>query len=168
MTTDPDTAKPIPYGPAHVLPEWVDFNGHMNVAFYVKAFDEALDHVQGIIGIGTDYRAATRNSTMTLEMHVNYLKEILEAEPFIVDTYILGVDAKRLHVGHVMFHGETGDRLATSESMLVHVSLETRRSCPFPEKAAAGLLDWARRHEGFERPAEFGRAVGFGNRKVTA
>lgn len=158
------TDDTLRYGPAPVRPEWIDYNGHMNVAYYVMAFDEALEHFYRGIGLDEDYRRANRSSTMTLEMHVNYLREIMEGESFVIDTLVLGVDAKRLHLFHTMRHAETGDALATSENMLIHVSLTARRSTPFPDELRKPLEALARRHAKTERPAQAGRSIGLPDR----
>ena len=155
---------PIKVPRARVRSEWIDYNNHMNVAYYVMAFDEALEQVYGQIGLGEPYRAATDNSTMTLEMHVNYLREIKEGEPYDIDAQILGADAKRVCMFFVMRHGETGVRVATSESMMIHVSLSERRSTPFPDDVRDRLATIAEGHAALEWPPEAGRAVGFKKR----
>jgi len=157
-------AAPISVPQARVRPEWIDYNGHMNVAYYVMAFDLALEDVYEQIGLGAPYRDGTDYSTMTLEMHVNYLREIMEGEPYDIEAMILGVDAKRLRMFFEMRHGETGIRLATSENMMIHVSLTERRSTPFPDHAREMLETLARGHARLETPPEAGRAIGFGKR----
>ncbi len=144
-----------------VLPEWIDHNGHMNIAYYVVAFDLATDDAFGYFGLDDQYRAAHNCSTFTLELHVNYLREIMQGDVFRVHTTVLGVDAKRLHVFHEMFHAGTGELIATNENMFVHVDMENRRSAPFPDHTAAWLREIAAAHTSLPRHKNAGRAIGF-------
>ena len=73
--------------------EWIDHNGHMNVAYYLLAFDQALDRLYDHIGIGTDYRKQTDCSTMTLESHLNYLREVTFGDPLRFTFQLLDYDA---------------------------------------------------------------------------
>ncbi len=144
-----------------VLPEWIDWNGHMNVAYYVMAFDLATDSLFDMLEIGSAYRKATDNSSFTMELHVNYLREIHEGEAFEISSYILGVDSKRLHIFHDMIHTETGEQVATNENMLVHIDMIKRRSSPYPDHLLEKLRGIAADHSRLKRPQNAGRSIGF-------
>src|ERR1051325_7373396 len=60
----------------HVEPQWIDFNGHLNMAYYNVLFDRAVDEVYELIGIGADYLKRTNHSTFTAEVHVRYVREL--------------------------------------------------------------------------------------------
>lgn len=157
----PEIPSPIISATRIVRPEWIDHNGHMNVAYYVLAFDLATDDAFDYFGIHHEYREEQGGSTFTLELHVNYLREIMEGDPFIVHSTLLGVDAKRLHLFHEMLHGETGEPVATNENMFVHVDMETRRSAPFPGHVLTHLKKIADAHATLPRHANAGRSIGF-------
>lgn len=159
--SDTDYASPIVSYKGRVLPEWIDWNGHMNVAYYVVAFDLATDQLFDMLGIGKTYRKASNCSSFTLELHVNYLKEIKEDEEFQINSYILGVDAKRLHVFHEMTHAISGEQVATNENMFVHIDMEMRRSSPFPGDLLEKLQCIADSHGSLRRPTNAGRSIGF-------
>ncbi len=144
-----------------VLPEWIDHNGHMNIAYYVLAFDLATDDVFSYFGLDDQYREETNFSTFTLELHVNYLREVMEGDIFSVHTTVLGVDAKRLHIFHEMFHAGTGELVATNENMFVHVDMEKRRSTPFPDRTLARLREIVAAHASLPRHQNTGRSIGF-------
>ena len=91
---------------AVVLPEWIDANGHMNLAYYVVLFDQATDLLYDALGVGQAYRDATGNSTFTAETHTLYEREVRVGERVRVVPHLLGADAKRLHYFHEMFHAE--------------------------------------------------------------
>ena len=78
-----------------VLPEWIDANGHLNLAYYVVLFDQATDLLYDALGIGQAYREATGNSTFTAETHTLYEREVRVGERVRVVPYLLGADTKR-------------------------------------------------------------------------
>ena len=75
-----------------VRPEWCDYNGHMNLAFYVLVFDHATDAFWNTLGIGLDYRDRTNNSTFGVESHITYDREVLEGDEVRCTTQLLGFD----------------------------------------------------------------------------
>jgi acyl-CoA thioester hydrolase len=159
--SDTEISSPIVSYRGRVLPEWIDWNGHMNVAYYVLAFDLATDNLFDELGIGKAYREHSGCSSFTLELHVNYLREIKQDEEFEVRSYILGVDTKRLHVFHDMIHAESGEQVATNENMLAHIDMGKRRSSPFPDHLREKMQAIADAHKTLERPANAGRSIGF-------
>jgi acyl-CoA thioester hydrolase len=85
-----------------VLSEWIDANGHMNLAYYVVLFDYATDALFEAIGIGRAYQDATNHGTFVAETHNLYERELLVGEQVRVATQILRTDGKRLHLAHEM------------------------------------------------------------------
>ena len=117
-----------------VRPEWVDYNRHFNVAFYVRAFDFATDAFFDHAGVYLDYIERTGCSLYVREMHVSYHREMKEGAPMRFETQVLDVDAKRLHLFHFMYHDAEDYLAATNEIMCMHVDTATGRSAPFPEE----------------------------------
>ncbi len=142
-----------------VRPEWIDSNGHMNLACYVVAFDLATDRLYDALGIGTAYRTATGNSCFTAETHTLYEREMLLGEPLRVRTLLLGVDSKRLHYFHEMFHGETGERTAAQELLALHIDMGIRRVAPFPDDRLQALQAAVREYAPTELPKGAGRRI---------
>ena len=122
----------MPHFEGVVLPEWIDANGHMNLAYYVVLFDQATDLLYDMLGVGQAYRDATGNSTFTAETHTLYEREVRVGERVRVVPHLLGADAKRLHYFHEMFHAEGGHRVAAQELIALHIDLSVRRVAPFP------------------------------------
>ena len=108
---------------ATVLPEWVDYNSHLTEGAYGRLFADATDHALIELGFGPDYRAAIGGSFYTVETHNRFLREVREGTLIKVETQVLGVDVKRLHLWHVMRITELPDPVATQESMLIHVDI---------------------------------------------
>ena len=133
-----------------VRPEWIDSNGHMNLAYYVVVFDLGTDRLYDALGIGNAYREATGNSCFTAETHTLYEREVTVGEPLRVATTLVGADAKRLRYFHEMFHAVEGHRVAAQELLALHIDMNVRRVAPFPADRLA-TIDAALRAQG-DRP----------------
>lgn len=142
-----------------VLPAWVDYNGHLNDAYYMVAFSLATDALMVQIGLDEAGRAATGHSIFTLEAHVNYLLEVSEGVAIEVRTQVLGVDAKRLHIHHGMYRAGEDALLAASEQMLLNVDMGARRAAPFAPSVAPRVSALAAAHHKLPRPAYCGRRI---------
>ena len=149
-----------------VRAEWTDYNGHMNLAYFVLIFDYATDGLYPLIGLGPDYRDRTDCSTFTVETHTNYLSELVAGQEIICTTQLLGFDDKRIHYFHRMLEARTGALSATTEQMAVHVDLAARRVCPMPEDVQDRLAKIFLAHAGLARPAQIGRAMRLGRHRV--
>ncbi|WP_448189058.1 thioesterase family protein [Azospirillum sp. sgz301742] len=157
MTTTP---TPLHLHTETVRPEWIDYNGHMNVAYYLLAFDHATDAVLGHLGVGEAYAASANRSLFVVEAHLTYAREVTQGDHLRFASTILGADAKRLHLFHEMHHAEEGFLAATAEFMLLHVDLADRRALPFPDAIHTRLAAMAEAHAALPRPPQAGRAVG--------
>jgi len=145
---------------AVVRPEWIDDNGHLNMGYYVVVFDQATDAWLAHLGLGARDRERMGVTTFTLESHVCYLREVLDAAPLMFTTLLLGFDAKRIHYVHEMRHAEEGWLAATNELMSLHVSRATRRAAPMADDVLARLEAAMLSHEKSPRPAQVGRRIG--------
>jgi acyl-CoA thioester hydrolase len=147
-----------------VIADWVDYNGHMNVAYYVLVFDHATDTFLETIGMTERSREETGSSVFVAEAHVTYDNEVMEGDIVDVSSQVVGCDAKRLHLFHRMFRRSDGELAATNELMILHVDLNTRRVAPFPDGVALQLNDISTHHAGFEHPTQLGRVMGIPDR----
>ncbi len=147
-----------------VRPEWIDYNGHMNVAYYLLAFDGAADAFFDVLGINEAYRQATRSTTFAAECHITYQREVVAGDPLRFTAQIIGFDEKRIHFLQTMHHAAQGYIAATSEWLSLHVNLDRRRVSPMP-KAVLGRLDEIYAvHQHLPRPPEAGRSIGLRRR----
>jgi acyl-CoA thioester hydrolase len=142
-----------------VKPEWLDYNGHMNEAYYVLIFSKSTDEFMDYAGQDAGYRTRTNTSIYTLETHVMYLQEVSEGEAVRVETQLLGFDAKRYRLFHHMYHEGTGDLLATGEHMLVHVDMSGPISAPFPDALMEKLEAIREAHADLPLPKQAGRSI---------
>ena len=142
------------------LPEWIDYNGHMNVAYYVLAFDYATDAFMEHLGMGRDYQERQQCSTFVVETHVNYQRELVAGDPMRITTQLLGFDSKRIHYFHRLYHADRGFLSATTELMVIHVDLNERHSAPMPMPVLDRLSALMAAHMQLPRPPQSGRVMG--------
>jgi acyl-CoA thioester hydrolase len=159
-----DLAAPLDLHRATVLPEWIDWNGHMNVGFYVVAFDKATDTLCTQIGVGWEYTRDKIGMTFVLEAHVTYDREVREGDPLRITTQVLDYDAKRVHYFHTMHHGAEGWVAATNELILMNIDYQTRRSAPWPNETHRRLGLIAAAHAKLPPPDKAGRVIGIKRR----
>lgn len=117
----------------NILPDWVDYNGHLRDAFYLLIFSYATDALMDRLGMDSNHREASGNSLFTLELHLNYLHEVKLDADVEVRTQIIAHDSKRLHLYHSLHLAADDQEMAGNEQMLLHVDLAGPRSAPFSE-----------------------------------
>ena len=155
---------PLEFSDQHVLSEWIDFNGHMNVAFYVKAFDHGVDGLTDYVDIGPEGIDTRGTSTFTLEMHINYLQELRLGDPIRLTCQLLDYDSKRIHYFFNMYHATENYLAATCEQLLLHVNLEERRSSQFPQAVLSKLETLMALHRQLPPPEQAGQKIGIRRR----
>lgn len=142
-----------------VEPAWIDYNGHLNMAYYNVLFDRAVDEAFTLLGCGADY-VQRGFSTFTAEAHVRYLRELKEDAPVRVTFQLLGYDSKRLHFFEQLFHAEEGWVSATSENLTLHIDMAKKKVAPFPADVAQRLAHMKAVHGQLPNPEAAGRRVG--------
>ena len=143
-----------------VLPAWIDYNGHMNVAYYVLAFDQATDALLDYLGMDAGYREREQCSVFTLETHVNYLRELHLGERIHITTQLLDYDAKRIHYFEQMFHAEEGYLAATTELIILHMDMRQRRGAAMPKEVQNKLAQIWEQHQRLPKPIQAGSVIG--------
>ncbi len=159
MAPDMSYDAPLEVYQTTVLPEWIDYNGHFNVAYYLMTFDHATDALFDLIGIGRDYTEAGLGSAFSLECHLTFQRELAAGDPVRVTFQLLDVDPKRLHYLMRLYHAGEGFLSSTFEQIGLHVDIETRKSAPFPATTYAMLLDILAGHRRLPPPPEAGRTI---------
>ena len=146
-----------------VQQEWIDVNRHMNVAYYVLAFDYGVDAMWERLGITAEHIAEAQSSTFAVECHVTWQREMNEADPFVITTQILAYDQKRIHQFMRMYHANAGYVAATAEWMNLHVDLAVRRVAPWPDFVVSNIESIARAQRDVEWPDDAGRRMSVAN-----
>ena len=142
-----------------VLPQWVDYNGHLNDAYYMVVFSEATNALMVMIGLDEAGRRATGHTIYTLEAHINYLLEVKQDKAIEVHTQILGSDAKRLQIYQTMVLAGTDTLLAANEQMLLNVDMSGPRAAPFAPTVMAKVQMLTVAHRQLPRPEYAGRRI---------
>jgi len=123
-----------------VLPEWIDYNGHLRDAYYVLVVSSATDALMDHLGMDASYRQRTHCTLYTLEMHVHYFHEIMQADLLEVTVRIIAADEKRIHAGFEISCARHNEPAASVEFMLLHVEQgEKVAALPFPADIARAL-----------------------------
>ncbi len=151
---------PISRWQERVLPEWLDYNGHMNVAYFVLIFDHGTDVFYPLIGLGKPYRQRTGKSTFAVETHITYQRELSVNEEVAVTTQLLDFDDKRIHYFHRMWHVAKNAQMATLEQLAVHVDLTQRKVESMPEESQRLLCEMWETHKELPKPKEMGSVMG--------
>jgi acyl-CoA thioester hydrolase len=152
-------SRPVIEIEAVVRPEWIDSNGHLNLAYYVVVFDHATDAMYTALDIGDDYRVASGFSCFTAETHTVYEREVHLGDRLRVVSWLLAADTKRVHYFHEMFHVDSGERSAVQELMALHIDMGVRRVAPFGAEAYAALQAKVREYAPSVLPKGAGRKI---------
>ncbi len=151
---------PIVCPPERVLEDWIDYNGHLNMAYYNVIFDRGVDHFFDLLNIGADYAASGAGSCFTLEVHLHYIQELKLDDAVEVRLQLLDFDHKRLHFFQEMYHCEQGYLAATSEQITLHVDMNSRRSAAFPASVLAQLDVLFSAHKALPQSERIGHVIG--------
>jgi acyl-CoA thioester hydrolase len=142
-----------------IEPQWIDYNGHLNVAYYMVLFDRAVDECFALLGIGEEY-VRTRNASMFVaEAHIGYRREVQATDMVRITLQLIDFDEKRLHFCAEMRHAYDGWLAATCETMSLHVDMSARRASPFPDDAVTNLTLMRAAHSRLATPDYAGRRI---------
>lgn len=153
-------ASPLQLHTSTVLPEWIDYNGHMNVAYYVLAFDHATDAFLDYLGLDHGYKAKVNVTTFVADMNVTYIREVVEGDPLRFTTQLLEFDDRKFRYFHSMYHAEEGYLAATNELLSLHIDLSTRRVGPMAGVIVDRLRQVRDAHAALPLPQGAGRVLG--------
>lgn len=142
-----------------VKSEWIDANEHMNVAYYILAFDLAIHALWEKFGITKDHTSASNSSTFAVESHVTWQRELKVDEPYVITTQLLAYDEKRIHQFMRMYHAENLFLAATSEWLSLHVNLCARKVSPWPDFILDQISAFAAYQDEWDWPSEAGKQI---------
>jgi acyl-CoA thioester hydrolase len=142
-----------------IEPSWIDYNGHLNMAYYNVLFDQALGEALTLIGVGEDYVREKNRSFFTGEVHIVYKRELRLEDPVRVRLQLVSYDDKRLHMFEELCHATEGWVSATCELISLHVDLATRKVVPFTADIVENLSEMRSSHGWLPRPEIDGRSI---------
>lgn len=139
--------------------EWIDYNGHLNMAYYNVVFDRGGDEFLAELGFGPTYAAERRLTIYTAEVHICYVQEIHLDHLVTVTSQLIDFDGKRLHTYNEIIHVD-GWVAATSEVLSLHVDMNGPKVVPFPEDVLPKLAFYRDAHAKLGIPARVGKSIG--------
>ena len=138
--------------------DWIDYNGHLNMAYYNVLFDRGCDGFFEGMGLGPDYIKQRNMSFYTAEAHVRYVREIHLGDRVRVSMQIIDHDAKRVHC-YAELHHEDGWLSATCETMSLHIDMSGPKVAPFPDDIMQKIDALAQNQAGLPRSENVGRRI---------
>ena len=139
--------------------DWIDYNGHMNMAYYNVLFDRCSDDTFEIMGMGPAYARERKLTIYTAEVHVCYVRELHLGDKVTVTFHLLDHDDKRLRAYQEIHHAD-GWLAATSENLSLHIDMSGPKVAPFPPDVLAKVEAMRAAHAKLPMPERAGRSIG--------
>ncbi len=124
-----------------VIKDWTDYNGHLNVAFYVRIFDIAADVMLDNFNMGGISAKKEKKTTFVAEMHTKYKQEVRLGEEVETHLTYIDHDKKRIHYRLSMFHKDKKYLAATNEVLSLYVDLDKRKVTEFDNERIVLMED---------------------------
>ena len=154
-------STPIILPEQEVLNEWLDYNGHMNVAYYTLAFDKSLDiFLEDLLGIGESHAYKNKQGPFVVQAHYHYLNEMRLNEKFHVRLFVVDCDKNKMHLCMEIYSLFQEKVIAVVEQVLINVNLKLRKSEPYPPWAFEKLIKLKNTHKNASLPSAFGKSIG--------
>ncbi len=160
-----DMPQPAPFvaPPAEIEAGWIDYNGHMNMAYYNVLFDRAADAAFETFGLTPDYARQRGLSFFVAEIHVCYVRELHLGDLVTASFHLIDFDEKRLHVFSELRHAD-GWLAATSEALYLHIDASGPKVAPMPAEMFDKVASMREAHSELPLPEAVGRQIGIRRR----
>ncbi len=116
-----------------VLENWIDYNDHMNMSYYVQCFEESSDFILEHLGLGYNYAANQNKGVFVVKCEINYKKEIKLNEEFLIALQSIVIKGKRLTLRLVM-KNDKNNIFADYEILNLNIDLKTKKSISFEDE----------------------------------
>jgi acyl-CoA thioester hydrolase len=152
-------AAPFVSSVMEIRKDWIDYNGHLNMAYYNVLFDRCSDEAFELMGMGPNYAEKRHLTCYTAEVHICYVRELHLDHRVTASLQILDHDEKRIRFFQELRHVD-GWLAATSENLILHVDMAGPKVAPFPADIMEKVAAMARAHSSLAVPERAGRAIG--------
>ncbi len=149
---------PFRSSPMTVKPEWIDFNGHLNMAYYNVLFDTSVDELYPHLGFGLDYLKSTGCTTYIAEFHICYLRELHVHDEVTATFHLIEHDEKRFHGYQELYHKD-GWLAATAEGLTLHIDQSGPKVAPMPQSIRDALANYKATQGTLPAPERIGRKI---------
>jgi acyl-CoA thioester hydrolase len=129
---------PLAISEGAVHDDWIDYNGHMNMAYYVQCFEETSDFLLEHMDLGYRYALDEQKGVFVIKCEINYRKEINLHEDFVISLQELICKGKKLIVGLKMMNKES-ETIADYRILNLNVDLQSKKSIPFSQEVVSQL-----------------------------
>ena len=124
-----------------IIKDWIDYNNHMNVSYYLLIFDKfGADVLNDIFKMGEHSAKNTGKSTMIVESNITYNQELKIDDMVDINLVYFDHDKKRLQYKMEMIHKEKKFLASTIEVLALYVDLNTRKVSEF-ESEKVKIMD---------------------------
>ena len=114
--------------------KWIDYNNHMNMAYYVLIFDDVWEIMLEKFLMGEKSAKSSNRSTMVVETHTTYNSEVKLDDEVEINLSFFDHDKKRLHFKMEMIDKSSGKLSATLEMLSVYIDLDKRKVIEFEDE----------------------------------
>tara|TARA_B100000963_G_scaffold279571_1_gene248046 strand:- start:56 stop:553 length:498 start_codon:yes stop_codon:yes gene_type:complete len=143
-----------------VREDWIDYNGHMNVAYYTLAFDKALDDfLEKNLEIGPTYVKKEKKGPYSLQANYHYLDELRLTDEFFTKIYLINSDNKKIHLVLEMINFNTNKQVAVCETLLINVDLNIRKSVEYDIDVINRIDNYKNNCKIFNLPLQIGKEI---------
>ncbi|MBA3446459.1 MAG: thioesterase family protein [Pseudaminobacter sp.] len=139
--------------------DWIDYNGHLNMAYYNVLFDRCSDDAFEVLGMGPSYARDRRLTIYTAEVHICYVQELHLGDKVAVSFQLLDHDEKRLRAYQEIHHVD-GWLAATSETLSLHIDMAGPKVAAFPGEIMQKVETMRAAHADLPMPDRAGRSIG--------
>jgi acyl-CoA thioester hydrolase len=139
--------------------DWIDYNGHLNMAYYNVLFDRCSDEAFEAMGMGPSYARERKLTIYTAEVHLCYVRELHLGDKVTSTLQLLDHDEKRIRAYQELFHAD-GWLSATSEVLMLHVDMAGPKVAPFPPDILERVKAMRAAHADMPVPERAGRSIG--------
>ena len=132
----------VPLTSKKIIKNWIDYNGHMNLSYYILVFDMGAEVILSKFQMGEQAAKTTKRSTMVVETHTNYIKEVKENDEVIISLSHIDHDKKRLHYKLEMYEKSENILSATTEVLALYMNLDERKVSEFENEKIKIMNDY--------------------------
>jgi len=132
----------VPLTSKIIIKDWIDYNGHMNLSYYILVFDMGAEVILSKFQMGEQAAKTTKRSTMVVETHTNYIKEVKENDEVIISLSHIDHDKKRLHYKLEMYEKSENILSATTEVLALYINLDERKVSEFENEKIKIMNDY--------------------------
>ena len=132
----------VPLTSKIIIKDWTDYNGHMNLSYYILVFDMGAEVILSKFKMGEQAAKTTKRSTMVVETHTNYIKEVKENDEVIISLSHIDHDKKRLHYKLEMYEKSKNILSATTEVLALYINLDERKVSEFENEKIKIMNDY--------------------------